>query len=352
MGLAYRGDRRLILVLPEHLAFPTLQRAPWFKVHARPEVWLHGGATACRQDLPSKDATVAQLTARLKPGQSLEDELHQAATPIHLGVRSAAVYELVEWATTHPLLDASHRRGERAWHCMGQQVLSIKRTTTGLTITAGIQYSNPGAAPPPFHIGKAASLDAGQLETVKRQVIAGTEARLVGTPPIHRPDEHWLQAVIRRDPSLVGVEHPALRELPAWRPRTSKTDPSKRWGRAYIDLIGVDGHGDLRVVETKLADNQDELLVFQGLDYYTWAQAYREVLVRRLGVPTRSGLEIHYVVGDTTDGQIHISKFAAAQARSLDDVIRWRFQTIHDWYSGPAGAGHASSQLLPVGELP
>jgi len=37
-------------------------------------------------------------------------------------------------------------------------------------------------------------------------------------------------------------------------------------------------------VETKLASNQDDLLVFQGLDYYVWARAYREVLVRRLAL--------------------------------------------------------------------
>jgi hypothetical protein len=352
LGLTYRGDRQLVLVLPQHLAFATLQRAPWFKAQARPEVWLHDGMTARLQDLSTTDATVAQLTARLTPRQSLEDELHDALTPIHLGVRSPAVYDLVDWATTHPALDASHRRGERAWHCMGQQVLSIRRSVTGLTITAGIDYSDPASAPSLVHLAGPAKLDAGQLETLKRQVIVATEARLTGSPPIHRPDEHWLQAVIRRDPSLVGVEHPALRELPAWRPRASKTDPSKRWGRGYIDLIGVDGHGDLRIVETKLASNQDDLLVFQGLDYYIWAQAYRDVLVRRLGASTKSALEIHYVIGDTDDGQIHISKYASEQARSLLDSVRWRFQTIHKWYRGPADTGRAASQLLPSGELP
>ena len=353
LGLTYREDRRLVLVLPEQHAFATLQRAPWFKPDARPEVWLHDGAVARRRDLPSQDDTVAQFTARLKPGQTLEDELREAATPTHLGVKSAAVHQLVEWATTHPLLDASHRRGERAWHCMGQKVLSIKGTTAGLTITAGIHYTDDAAAPRPHKVAKGETLGAGELETIKQQaIVEGTDVRLAGLPPIHRPDEHWLQAVIRRDPSLVGVEHPALRELPAWRPRGSKTDQSKKWGRGYIDLIGVDGHGDVRVVETKIADNQDDLLVFQGLDYYIWSCAYREVLLRRLGAPKQAAFEIHYVIGDTTDGQIHISKFAAAQARSLDDGLRWRFQTIHDWYRGPTDAGRATSRLLAPGELP
>jgi len=37
-GLAYRGHKRLDLVLPEERAFYTLQRAPWFSREARPEV--------------------------------------------------------------------------------------------------------------------------------------------------------------------------------------------------------------------------------------------------------------------------------------------------------------------------
>lgn len=352
LGLTYRGDRRLVLVLPEQHAFATLQRAPWFTAEARPEVWIHDGGVATRHTLSTKDDTIAALTLRLKSGQTLEEELRAAATPTHLGAKSSAVFELVEWATTHPLLDGSHRRGERAWHCMGQKVLSIKGASSGLVITAGIHYSEPGEAPHPHEVTGASGLDRRLLEIIQEQVEEGARARLDGSHPIHRPDEHWLQAVIRRDPSLVGVEHPALRELPAWRPRVSKSDVTRKWGRGYIDLIGVDGHGDVRIVETKIADNQDDLLVFQGLDYYIWAQAYREVLLGRLGAPTRAEFEIHYVIGDTTSGAIHVSNFAAAQARSLDDRLRWRFQTVHDWYRGPTDPGRATSHLLPLGKLP
>lgn len=133
-GLEHRGSRRLLLILPEDHAFATLQRAPWFKAEARPDVYLHDGVTAQRCDLPTQDDTVKRLAA--KHGGSPEVELRKAATPAHLGARSNAVYDLVEWATKEPLLDASHRRGERSWHCMGQKVLSIKGTTTGLAIIA------------------------------------------------------------------------------------------------------------------------------------------------------------------------------------------------------------------------
>jgi hypothetical protein len=346
-GLTYRDGRRLILVLPERHAFATLQRAPWFTATARPEVYLHDGHIARRRELPTQHDTV-NLLKTLKPGKSPEDELREAATPMHLGLRSAIVYDLVEWATTEPRLDASHRRGERSWHCMGQRVLSITGTTAGLAITAGIHYSKPGKAPTPLKINTGASIDPGQLETIKCQVRAGITERLAGTPPIHRPDEHWLQAVVRRDPSLVGVEQPALRELPAWRPSGDGTS----WARGYIDLIGVDGHGDIRLVETKLTNNSDDLLVFQGLDYYIWATAYHRTLLDRLGAADRAVVEIHYVIGDTANGDIHVSKFVPEQARSLDPVIRWRFQTIHKWYTHSIQPARPTSILLPPGELP
>jgi hypothetical protein len=139
---------------------------------------------------------VKRLDAKHKgsPG----DELRKAATPVHLGARSNAGYDLVEWAAREPLLDASHRRGERSWHCMGQKVLSIKGTTTGLTITAGIHYSKPGEAPVPVTVSKGESPGPAQLAAIKRRVAEGIRARLTGSPPVHRPDEHWLQAVIRR----------------------------------------------------------------------------------------------------------------------------------------------------------
>jgi hypothetical protein len=105
-------------------------------------------------------------------------------------------------------------------------------------------------------------------------------------------------------------------------------------------------------VETKLADNADDLLVFQGLDYYIWARAYRRVLVDRLGAPKKAAFEIHYVIGDTTDGKIHVSKHAGAQVRGLDPKIRWRFQIIHHWYGDPGEPTRKMSELLGSGELP
>jgi hypothetical protein len=347
LGLTYRQGRQLVLVLPRDHAFSTLQRAPWFNEDARPDIWLHNGQHIEHDVLPSQDDTVQALSDRLKPNQTLADELRDAATAVHLDTRASSVQELAEWATTEPLLDPSHRRGERSWHCMGQRVLSIKPTTGGVAITAGIHYTKPEQAPTAVAVGKNESLSPADLGAIKDQVRAGMHERLHGAPPIHRPDEHWLQAVIRRDPSLVGVEQPALRELPAWRP----TGEANKWGRGYIDLIGVDGHGDIRVVETKIADNKDALLVLQGLDYYVWALAYRDVLLGRLGASTKAAFEIHYVIGADQNGSVTLSPYTASQALGLDERIPWHFQHVYDWYGDPSDGGPAGSELLPARTL-
>ena len=63
-GLEQRGSRRLVLILPKDHAFATLQRAPWFKAEARPDVYLHDGVTAHVCDLPTQDETVKRLDAK------------------------------------------------------------------------------------------------------------------------------------------------------------------------------------------------------------------------------------------------------------------------------------------------
>lgn len=355
-GLTLAKGRRLVLVLPEAGSFATLQRAPFLKKAAQPELWHHdvpqGGDDGQAVPAPARNRqdAVDALTARLKPGQTLEDELADAFTPKHLGAaRSSAVVALVEWATTHPLLDPGHRRGERSWHCMGQKVLSIRASTgKGLSIRAGIHFTKPGEAPAPLELKAGTAPTADEVAAVQQQVEIGIALRLKEKADFHKPDEHWLQAVIRRAPELVGVEQPALRELPAWRPAGADGD----WGRGYVDLAGLDGSGDLRLVETKLTKNKDDLLIFQGLDYYVWAQAYADALRVRLGAARAAEIVVHYVIGAAPPkDDLHISAYAPAQAAALD--IPWRCQVVTSWFASPQPpVGGAASKLLEPGELP
>ncbi len=341
-GLGLRGTRRLRLLLPVGLEFPTRQRASCLRADYGVELFVHDGATVERVDIPSVDEAVANLD-EVRGERSFEEELAYAATPAHLGARAQDVERLAEWAARHPQLDSGHRRGERSWHCVGQRVLSIKRSSEGVSITAGIHYSKPGERPTAALLAQGTSLDDSQFEAIKHQVELAVGERVHDNGRFCRPDEHWLQAVIRARPSLAGVEHPALREVPAWRPAATE----KRWSRGFIDLVGVDAHGDIRVVETKLARNRDDLMILQGVDYYLWALAYADALRRRLGVSTKSSILLHYLIGADTDGKIHISPYAADQAAAL--AIPWRCQ--HDWFRRPGDYAAAQSELLAVGAL-
>ena len=352
-GLTWAEGRRLVLVLPEDYAFPTLQRAPWLTREARPQVFTHdvrvigpsfAGGTARAVRLPSRKATMHALSERLKAGQTLKDELREAATPAHFGKRSLDVAELIQWATNHHQLDPGHRKSERSWHCRGQRVLSIHSAGGGLVVRAGI-HAGDAAEPAATVVPRGEPLTGPALRRVQAQVEEGIAARLAGA--YHRPDEHWLQAVIRRDPALVGVEHPALRELPAWRPHGGKSP----WGRGFVDLIGTDGRGDIRIVETKLAANLDEMFFLQGLDYYVFASAYRDVLLEWLNAPKTADLVLHYLLGASPGTtKARPSPYARAQAHALD--IAWRFQEVYDWFDPPAPAGGTRTVLQPLGWAP
>ena len=243
-GITYRGDHRLVLVLPEQFSFPTMQRAPWFRADVMPDVWLHDGVKAWPVQLRSQAETIAELAVRLKPGQSFEAELREAATPVHLGARSAAVAELAEWATTHPLLDAGHRKGERAWHCMGQKVLSIKPTLHGLSVVAGIHYSKPDAAPPVDEVtieGGVRYLGELQaryddLRLVLAAYNAGEKAvdRYGGIPPYSETQEY----VYRVGKRFGDLRRMAQRRAPVAVKVAKAVEPEYRPLHSYVDADG------------------------------------------------------------------------------------------------------------------
>jgi hypothetical protein len=342
----------LVLVLPEGRAFPTLQRAPWLANGARPVVHLHDGSTITTSEVPLPSPDETKVRAAHVTAKTPAAELRDAAMPMYLKDLDDDVIDLVEWATTDSRLDPGHRRGERSWHCMGQRVLSIRPTsgTKAPTLRGGIHRTMTGE--PAFDEDEATAPIATTPKVARQRVEEGIDERLSGK--LHKPDEHWLQAVIRRNPSLVGVEQPALREVPAWRPAAKPHSDAAQpgaWGRGFIDLVGLDGHGNLRIVETKLTKNQDELLFLQGLDYYIWACAYWEPLRARLGASDHAKIEVHYVIGDDPKtGKVKVSRFGTAIAAALE--IPWRLQTVNDWFHGPEISDRAHSELLAKGTLP
>ena len=336
LALAYAvrhaNGRALTLVLPHGHTNATTQRVPWLREQFRPAIYTHRNGRDVQLLPPlSQQDTVAAL-AQTRKGLSPTEELSKATAPVHLGKSTEGVWGLVEWATTFGLLDPGHRSGERSWHYAGQRVLSITRTKGGVSILAGIHYGGT-KKPTPFPLNDGDQLPLDSLAKIQLLINDAIKKRQgPETNVIHRSDEHWLQAILRRVPQVVGVEQPALRELPAWRPH----DSNGKWGRGYLDLLGLDGHGAIRIIETKLATNSDDLLVLQGLDYFVWASAYIDVIRARLAASKGAELEIHYVLGaNPKDDSIKLSPCTPALAAALDDSVRWRFQVVHNWFQPP-----------------
>ena len=80
-----------------------------------------------------------------EPGPAAE--LRAASTPKYLGEQSARVRQLVEWATSHPQLDAAHNQSTRSWLCAGQKVLSLDSGHGVVQVRAGIHHKQRMSAP-------------------------------------------------------------------------------------------------------------------------------------------------------------------------------------------------------------
>ena len=82
---------------------------------ARPHVYVHSAGRVAQTILPTKGDTIQEFENRFG---CLSEELRDATAPAHLGRRSAAVTELVEWATcTTPWIRLTVGESERgsAW---------------------------------------------------------------------------------------------------------------------------------------------------------------------------------------------------------------------------------------------
>ncbi|WP_456598805.1 hypothetical protein [Blastococcus sp. SYSU DS0616] len=335
IGLAERGDRALRLVLPHGWHEPTLHRWPWLRDDLPLEVWTHAEGTTTRHTRPTRDATLPLVT-------SVEDPA------LHLGDRTGWVEDLMRWAGTQENLDPAHRRGIRAWQCRGQRVLRIERSRRGLTIVAGIDWgaTSPHETPEPLTI--TGPLTPAELSAVTERVQAGCEQRLAGVA--RKPDEHWLQAVLRRQPEALGLEQPVLRELPAWRPRGSSGSRGEQSrGRGYVDLVGLDATGTLVLVETKLGG--DNMLVLQGLDYRIWAEANRSRLTARLDCRRDVPFEIAYCVGGKDGGAPTWSRHAVAQLQALAPDLRWHVQEVTHWFDDRPSCRRGPLRTFPLPEL-
>jgi hypothetical protein len=151
-GLAERESRRLVLVLPHDTAFATMQRVPWLTEDSRPEIWLHQDSALHDAPAPERSRldTIEAVRAHASGksnGAGAAGELRAASTPKYLGEQSAEVRQPVEWATSHPQLDAAHNQSTRSWLCAGQKVLSLDSGPGLVQVRAGIHDKQRMSAP-------------------------------------------------------------------------------------------------------------------------------------------------------------------------------------------------------------
>lgn len=308
-GLANAAGRPLRLVLPLDWAHPTLQRLPW--LNSDVQVWTHdahGSVVSCE---PRKKAAALDLAGG--PEKSPEK---------HLGTAGEHIRPLLEWAARHEELAAGHRRDVRAWSHRGQRVLAITSTAASVRVRAGVD----AAKSPALLLTLDRPMTTDELGTIQAAVLEGVEDARAKTHGSF--EEHHLQEILRHRAHLLGLEHPVLREVPAWRP----SGGPKPNGRGFLDLVGKDGLGDVVLVETKLA--ADDMLVLQGLDYWIWAnrQENRAWLDQRLHAATgRSRLRLLYAVGGK-DGSVPVlSAYAKVHFAALDETVEWSLALLRDW---------------------
>ncbi|MCU1360160.1 MAG: hypothetical protein JWN99_1449, partial [Ilumatobacteraceae bacterium] len=330
-GLAWKGDRDLVLLLPQGKAAPTLQRLAFLR--PGPSVFTHDGERITEAIIPSRPQILGEY----------EDELELSEKD--LGVRTAWITSLVEWADTHQHLSTSHRPSYRAWHCNGRMILRVRATRGGLLVTSGVHALMPSDKYTSLvSVPLTGGLDGDALATLIANAELAIAERLAGNDADHL--EHRLQSALGRRPDLLGllpndVDHPRrfFRELPCRRPGAA---------RNYIDLAGLDSNGVFHVVETKIGN--DEMLVLQGLDYYVWALAHREALAAHLAVP-KLRISLDFVVAAKSPSDKAIGPYTARQLDALDGSIPWKVKTVTGWRLDEQGplvvTSHGSRKMPP-----
>lgn len=327
-GLAFQGDRDLLLVLPDGDRvvrglepfgswWPTCVRAAHVWTPVR--VWTHGdGEVVERRVLSRVEARRAAVLGTTTPPDAHD-----------LGDLAGRVESLVAWAQQQPELEAAHRRSYLAWHAHGRQVLRLRRHGDSVEIVAGVDYSvHRTGMPAALHHEATAVLGADEVGEVQGRVLEAARSRRSGTDAENL--EHQLQARLAREDGVtqLGLVGRVEREWPASR-------PGQRL--AYIDLLGVDAAGDIHLVETKVAAHEDVMLAIQGLDYWVWLNQHRQTVIEQLraaghAVADNPRLCIDYVVASRADDGAHPDlRYFAPQAEALDRSMRWRVGVVSGW---------------------
>lgn len=316
-GLAYIRDRELSIITTPGGAELLRPRMPWLSLPVR--VFATDGQDITRVLPPAKGEVL----------DSFDDPVADAVAQLDDKARWVAA--LVDWANSTPGLHAAPRSQYLSWHCDGRQVLTIRRRGGGLKLVAGLDANQPASGAEPAIVTIDRPLTRAQTLRLMAAAAGAAANRLEGVDVGHA--EHLLQA--RLAPRHIGLVD-WRREFPAVRPGSK---------RAFIDFLGVDGRGNVHVVETKIGP--DERLTLQGLDYWTWATAHARELRRAFGLTRVPRIHLDFVVAEKSDGDGFTSIYTPAQAEALDGEIPWRFHTVSGWREDQLSVQQAPRRVVP-----
>jgi hypothetical protein len=306
-GLAHAGDRELWITLPQGS-----------------DGDLCADRDATRRRLPFLDAPIRLFTydgdqATVVPPLAQSEVLDWAHThpPVthrhHLGDLAAWVDRLLGWADADDDLVDAHRASYLAWHCEGRMVLKVKRTGSTVAVSAGVHHtSDPAKAP--LTVTLDGPLEGGAHHRVVAAASHAMADRLEGDDAANA--EHLLQERLAAHHAELGLVARPRREVPAVR-ATGR--------RGFIDLLGVDSHQHLWVIETKIGP--DEMLALQALDYWIWCSAHSDALAAHLGQTDLRPAQIDLLLARKDNGQL-VGPYTAAQLEALDGSIPWRVREV------------------------
>jgi hypothetical protein len=254
-GLAWQGDRDLLLVLPENLVSTTLVRLPWVATEVR--VWAWTG----QQD-PHPVPTPTRLAAL---GVMREYEPRVRGEHVLTDVQRSWIADI-----DFSALEPRHRPSYLAWHLDGLQVLKVARARGGgVRVQAGVQYSKPVSGRTVFEAVLSGPPSPAQLAEIQARI---DDAIRDGGSRTSQMREHKLQHDLERDGGAALGLSVLIREYPGYRgPGAADPGTSGRGRPGFIDFLGKDATGRLHVVETKIG--HDPTVVLQALDYAIWVQA-------------------------------------------------------------------------------
>jgi hypothetical protein len=222
---------------------------------------------------------------------------------------------LSAWASLAGLL---HDNSRDKWYVNGASMMELRTTGRGSRLVVG---ARSGEHPRDEHaVPIDGELTSEQWSQIARRIAADAssewfEKRLRDYP------EHDIQDAIGRNLIDLGWKvEVLLREYPATRPSG---------GLGLVDFLGLDGSGSLRIVETKVGDG-DRMMPLQGLDYWIWATANRQLAEAAIGQSFTS-IRLDFVIGRSpkkrANAQI-LNTYAPAVLMELDDEIAWEVHTI------------------------